>query len=56
MMISIEIRICNFLHSYCNIDLTSLHMEIIQNWGNNFLLLIIKIQCTVEFTPVFFLR
>lgn len=31
-------------------------MEIIQNWGNNFLLLIIKIQCTVEFTPVFFLR
>lgn len=54
MMISIEIRICNFLHSYCNIDLTSLHMEISQNWGNNFLLLIIKIQCTVEFTPGFF--
>lgn len=54
MMISIEILICNLLHSYCNIDLTSLHMEISQNWGNNFLLLIIKIQCTVEFTPVFF--
>lgn len=54
MMISIEILICNLLHSYCNIDLTSLHMEISQNWGNNFLLLIIKIQCTVEFTPGFF--